>query len=62
MSNELKLQCLNPNQRIEIYKSPKLVSITTKEGSSVIDYIEMSFDEAIKLRDFLNEFIGDDNE
>ena len=57
MSNELIIQCLNPNQRIEIYNSPKLISVTTKEGSSVIDYVEMSFDEAIKLRDFLNEFI-----
>ena len=62
MSNELIIQCLNPNQRIEIYKSPKHVSITTKEGSSVIDYIEMSFDEAIKLRNFLNEFIEANNE
>ena len=61
MSNELKLQCLNPNQSIEIYKSPKLMSITTKEGSSVIDYVEMSFNEAIKLKDFLTEFIGDKN-
>ena len=62
MSNELKLQCLNPNQRIEIYKSPKLMSITTKEGSSVIDYVEISFNEAKKLRDFLNEFIEANNE
>ncbi len=59
MSNELKIQCLNPNQRIEIYKSPQLVSITTKEGSSVIDYVEISFNEARKLKDFLNEFIGE---
>ena len=59
MSNELIIQCLNPNQRIEIYKSPKAVSITTKEGSSVIDYVEISFNEAKKLRDFLNEFIGE---
>ena len=62
MSNELKIQCLNQNQRIEIYKSPKVISITTKEGSSVIDYVEISFNEAKKLKDFLNEFIGDENE
>ena len=59
MSNELIIQCLNPNQRIEIYKSPKAVSITNKEGSSVIDYVEISFGEAKILRDFLNEFIGE---
>lgn len=58
MSNELTIQCLNPNQRIDIYKSPVSVSITTLEGSSVIDYVEISFDEAIQLRNFLNEFIG----
>ena len=61
MSNELIIQCLNPNQRIEIYKSPKAVSITNKEGSSVIDYVEISFDEAIQLRNFLNEFIKSNN-
>ena len=63
MSNELIIQCLNPNQRIEIYyKSPRAVSITNKEGSSVIDYVEISCDEAKKLRNFLNEFIGDEND
>ena len=62
MTNELIIQCLNPNQRIEMYKSPKLISVTTKEGSSVIDYVEISFDEAKKIRNFLNEFIGDKNE
>ena len=59
MSNELIIQCLNPNQRIEMYKSPKAVSITNKEGSSVIDYVEITCDEAKKLRNFLNEFIGE---
>ena len=61
MSNELIIQCLNPNQRIEVYKSPKAVSITNKEGSSVIDYVEINFNEAKKLRDYLNKFIGDNN-